>query len=210
MTRIAIADDHALIRRGLADLLDDLDDFTVVVECGSGDDLLRALRDTRVDVVVTDMAMPGPTGLDLIKALKAEHPALPVLVLSAHPEDQYAVRVVRAGAMGYLTKESAEADLVEAIRRVVAGKRFLSQALAESLLDALDAGDDAAPHVGLSDREYQVMRMLASGQTVGDIADELALSVKTVSTYRTRLLQKTGLSNNAEVTRYALKHGLVE
>ena len=210
MTRIAIADDHVLVRRGLAELLREMDDLRVVAECTSGDELLRAVRDERVDVVVMDMNMPGPTGLDLVKSLHAEHPRLPLLVLSAHPEDQYAVRVVRAGAMGYLTKESAEADLVEAIRRVVAGKRFLSQTLAESLLDALDADPEADPHAALSDREYQTMRMLASGMTVGGIAEELALSVKTVSTYRTRLLQKMGMANNAELTRYALENGLVD
>ena len=210
MTRIAIADDHVLVRRGLAELLREMDDLRVVAECASGDELLRAVRDERVDVVVMDMNMPGPTGLDLVKSLHAEHPRLPLLVLSAHPEDQYAVRVVRAGAMGYLTKESAEADLVEAIRRVVAGKRFLSQTLAESLLDALDADPEADPHAALSDREYQTMRMLASGMTVGGIAEELALSVKTVSTYRTRLLQKMGMANNAELTRYALENGLVD
>jgi two-component system, NarL family, invasion response regulator UvrY len=157
-----------------------------------------------------DMSMPGPSGLDLVKSIRAEFPKLPLLVLSAHPEDQYAVRVVRAGAMGYLTKESAEADLVEAIRRVASGKRFLTRALAEALLDALDADPDADPHAALSDREYQVLRLLASGLTVGGIAERLSLSVKTVSTYRARLLQKMGMSNNAELTRYALENGLVD
>ena len=208
MTRVAIADDHALVRRGLVELLSETGDLDVVGEAASGDELLALVRDTRVDVAVVDMNMPGPGGLDLVKSLQAEHPALPVLVLSAHPEDQYAVRVVRAGARGYLTKESAEADLVEAIRRVAAGKRFLTPALAEALLDALDADSDAAPHTALSDREFQVLRLLASGLTVGGIADRLSLSVKTVSTYRTRLLQKMGMSNNAELTRYAIEHGL--
>ena len=210
MTRVAIADDHALVRRGLAELLREMDDLDVVAEAESGDALVRAVRDTAVDVVVMDMNMPGPTGLDLVKSLHAEFPDLPLLVLSAHPEDQYAVRVVRAGALGYLTKESAEADLVEAVRRVSQGKRFLTRALAEALLDALDADPDAMPHAALSDREYQVLRLLASGRTVGRIADDLALSVKTVSTYRARLLEKMGMSNNAELTRYALEHGVVD
>ena len=215
MTRIAIADDHALVRRGLAELLDETDDLRVVAQADDGGDLLRALRDARehgraADVVVMDMNMPPPSGLDLVKSLRAEFPETPVLVLSAHPEDQYAVRVVRAGAMGYLTKEAAEADLVAAIRRLASGKRFLTQALAESLLDALDTDPDAEPHAALSDREFQVLRMLASGHTVGGIAERLALSVKTVSTYRTRLLQKMGMTNNAEITRYALEHKLVE
>ena len=210
MTRVAIADDHALVRRGLAELLREMDDLDVVAEAESGDALVRAVRDTAVDVVVMDMNMPGPTGLDLVKSLHAEFPDLPLLVLSAHPEDQYAVRVVRAGALGYLTKESAEADLVEAVRRVSQGKRFLTRALAEALLDALDADPDAMPHAALSDREYQVLRLLASGRTVGGIADDLALSVKTVSTYRARLLEKMGMSNNAELTRYALENDLVD
>ena len=210
MTRIVIADDHVLVRRGLAELLREMDDFRVVGEASSGDELLRLVRDERVDVVVMDMSMPGPSGLDLVKSIKAEFPKLPILVLSAHPEDQYAVRVVRAGAMGYLTKESAEADLVEAVRRVASGKRYLTQNLAASLLDALDADPDEDPHAALSDREYQVLRLIASGMTVGGIAEQLSLSVKTVSTYRSRLLQKMGMSNNSEITRYALENGLVD
>ena len=210
MTRIVIADDHVLVRRGLAELLREMDDFRVVGEAASGDDLLRIVRDERVDVVVMDMNMPGPSGLDLVKSLRAEFPKLPLLVLSAHPEDQYAVRVVRAGAMGYLTKESAEADLVDAVRRVAGGKRYLTQTLAASLLDALDVDPDEDPHAALSDREYQVLRLIASGMTVGGIAEHLSLSVKTVSTYRSRLLQKMGMSNNAEITRYALENGLVD
>lgn len=192
------------------ELLREMDDMHVAGEAGSGDDLLRIVRDERVDVVVMDMNMPGPSGLDLVKSLRAEFPKLPILVLSAHPEDQYAVRVVRAGAMGYLTKESAEQDLVDAVRRVSAGKRYLTQTLAASLLDALDVDPDEDPHVALSDREYQVLRLIASGMTVGGIAEHLSLSVKTVSTYRSRLLQKMGMSNNAEITRYALENGLVE
>ena len=210
MIRVAIADDHALVRRGFAELVREMPDLQVVGEAASGGDLLSMLREERVDVVVMDMNMPGPSGLDLVKSIRAEFPKLPLLVLSAHPEDQYAVRVVRAGAMGYLTKESAEADLVEAIRRVASGKRFLTRALAEALLDALDADPDADPHAALSDREYQVLRLLASGLTVGGIAERLSLSVKTVSTYRARLLQKMGMSNNAELTRYALENGLVD
>ena len=210
MTRIAIADDHVLVRRRLAELLREMDDFRVVGEASSGDELLRLLREDRVDVIVMDMNMPGPSGLDLVKSIRAEFPRLPILVLSAHPEDQYAVRVVRAGAMGYLTKESAEADLVVAVRRVASGKRYLTQTLAASLLDALDTNPDEDPHAALSDREYQVLRLIASGMTVGGIAEHLSLSVKTVSTYRSRLLQKMGMSNNSEITRYALENGLVE
>lgn len=210
MTRIAIADDHVLVRRGLADLLREIDDLRVVGEASSGDELLRLVRDTAVDVAIVDMIMPGPSGLDLVKSLVAEFPTLAVLVLSVHPEDQYAVRVVRAGARGYLTKESAEAELVAAVRRVAAGERYLTQGLAESLLRALDSDPNADPHASLSDREYQVLKLLASGMTVGHIGDHLSLSVKTVSTYRSRLLQKMGMTNNAELTRYALEHRIVE
>ena len=210
MTRIAIADDHTMVRRGLADLLNDTVDVEVVLEAESGDELVRGVRETPVDVILTDMSMPGTNGLDLIKTLRAEHPGIGILVLSAHPEDQYAVRVVRAGASGYLTKGSAEDELVEAVRRVASGRRYLTQALAESLLDALDTDPDADPHAALSDREFQVMRMLASGLTVGGIGEELSLSVKTISTYRARLLEKMGMSSNAEITRYALENGLVD
>ncbi len=210
MTRIAIADDHVLVRRGLAELLREMDDLDVVAEAASGEELLRALRDTEVDVVVMDMNMPGPSGLDLVKSILSEFRAMPILVLSAHPEDQYAVRVVRAGAKGYLTKESAEAELVAAIERVTSGQRYLSQTLAESLLQALDAGPDDEPHATLSDREYQVLRLLASGMTASAIGEHLSLSVKTISTYRSRLLQKMGMANNAELTRYALENGLVD
>ena len=209
-TRVIIADDHALVRRGFAELLREMSDLEVVGEAASGDELLALVRERPADVVVMDMNMPGPSGLDLVKSLKAERPGLPLLVLSAHPEDQYAVRVVRAGAMGYLTKASAEADLVDAVRRVAEGKRFLTRTLAEALLDALDANAEEVPHAALSDREYQVLRLLASGNTVGGIAEQLSLSVKTISTYRARLLQKMGMSNNAELTRYALENDLVD
>ncbi len=209
MIRVVIADDHALVRRGFSEVVRETPGLEVVGQVASGDELLAYVRDHRVDVVVMDMNMPGPGGLDLVKSLKAEFPSLPLLVLSAHPEDQYAVRVVRAGALGYLTKESAEADLVDAIRRVAQGKRFLTRTLAESLLDALDFDPDGMPHAALSDREYQVLRLLASGMTVGGIAERLSLSVKTISTYRTRLLQKMGMSNNSELTRYALENDLV-
>ena len=209
MIRVAIADDHALVRRGLADLLRDTPDLDVTGEAGSGDETLALLRSQRVDVLVLDLNMPPPSGLDLIKGIRAEFEALPVLVLSAHPEDQYAVRVVRAGAAGYLTKDAAEAELVAAVRRVAGGQRYLTPVLAEALLDALDT-DGAPPHTALSDREYQVLRLLASGKPVSAVAEQLSLSVKTVSTYRTRMLKKMGMANNAELTRYALEQGLVD
>jgi DNA-binding NarL/FixJ family response regulator len=210
MIRVSIADDHAVVRRGLVEILRDTPDIEVLDDAASGDEVLAALRQRQADVAVLDLRMPGPSGLDLIKHLRAEFPALRILILSANPEDQYAVRVVRAGAHGYLTKESAEADLVRAVRRVAGGKRFLTQGMAEALLDQLDADPDAVPHAHLSDREFQVMRMIASGLPVGAIAERLALSVKTISTYRSRLLQKMGFENNAEITRYAIERGLDE
>ncbi|HEX8297861.1 MAG TPA: response regulator transcription factor [Rubricoccaceae bacterium] len=209
MTRVVIADDHTVVRRGLAEVISDAVDLAVVGEAASGDALLGLLRGGTPDVIVLDLSMPGPSGLDLVKQLRAEYPSLPLLVLSMHPEDQYAVRVLRAGAAGYLTKEAAERDLVQAIRRVAAGGRYLTPVLAESLLAHFDSDPGAAPHASLSDREFQVLRLLASGKPVSTIGEELALSVKTVSTYRARLLQKMGLKNNAELTRYAIENGLI-
>jgi two-component system, NarL family, invasion response regulator UvrY len=210
MTRVVIADDHTVVRRGLADVITEAMDLEVAGEAASGDDLLALLRQGVPDIVVLDLNMPGLSGLDLIKQLRAEFPELPLLVLSMHPEDQYAVRVLRAGVSGYLTKETAETDLVTAIRRVASGGRYLTPVMAEALLSHLDTPSAEAPHLALSDREFQVLRLIASGKPVGVISDELALSVKTVSTYRTRLLQKLGLKNNAELMRYALDNGLVD
>jgi DNA-binding NarL/FixJ family response regulator len=207
--RVVVADDHAVVRRGLAEVLSETADLAVAGDVASGEELLRLLRLAPADVVVLDLSMPGLSGLDLVKALRAEFPALPLLVLSMHPEDQYAVRVLRAGAAGYLTKEAAERELVQAVRRVAAGGRYLTPAMAEALLTHLDADPAADPHAALSDREYQVLRLLASGKPVSAIGEELALSVKTVSTYRARLLKKMGMKNNAELTRYAVEHGLV-
>ena len=210
MIRVSIADDHAVVRRGLAEILRQTDDIEVLAETADGDALLDSLRERSPDVVVMDLRMPGPSGLDLVKHLRAEFPRLKVLVLSANPEDQYAVRIVRAGASGYLTKESAEAELVSAVRRVAGGKKFLTPGMAEALLDQLDSDPDEAPHAQLSDREFQVMRLIASGLPVSAVAEKLSLSVKTISTYRTRLLQKMGMANNAEITRYAIEQGLVD
>ncbi|MEL6610973.1 MAG: response regulator transcription factor [Bacteroidota bacterium] len=210
MIRVHIADDHAIVRRGLVDIINEAIDLSVSGEAADGNTLIALLRETGCDVVVLDLSMPGVSGLDLIKHLKGEYPKLPLLVLSAHPEDQYAVRVLRAGASGYLTKESALSDLVRAIRRVASGGRYVTPALAETLLTHLDSEPGQALHEGLSDREYQVLCRIASGKQVSEIADELTLSVKTISTYRSRMLQKMGMKSNAELTRYAIKNGLVD
>lgn len=209
MTTVVIADDHPVVRRGLAALIDDTVDLRVVAQAGSGEELVSLLRARPADVAVLDLDMPGLAGLDLIKHLRAEFPAMPLLVLSIYPEAQYAVRSLRAGAAGYLSKEGAEKEVVQAIRRVASGGRYVTAAAAEALLAHIDRDPDKPPHQSLSDREFQVLRLLASGQPVSAIADELALSVKTVSTYRARLLQKMGMKNNAELTRYAIQQGIV-
>jgi DNA-binding NarL/FixJ family response regulator len=209
MIRLLIADDHAVVRRGLKEILTAESDMVLVGEARSGPELLALARKERVDVVVLDITMPGRSGLEVLKELRQELPRVRILVLSMHPEDQYAVRALRAGAAGYLTKESAPDELVKAIRRIVAGGRYVSASLAEHLALGLSDEAERSPHERLSDREYQVLCLLASGKSVSDVAEELALSVKTVSTYRARILEKMNLKNNAELTRYAIENHLV-
>lgn len=213
MIRVLVADDHAVVRRGLVQILTEAPGIDVAAEAADGLDTLARVRagagGRPFDVAVVDLSMPGPSGLETLKALRAEHPRLAVLILSAHPESQYAVRAMKAGAAGYLTKEAAPDELVAAVRRAAAGGRYVSPGVADALLGAL--GDAAeAPHAALSDREFDVMRRLAAGEAVGAVAESLALSVKTVSTYRTRVLAKLGLGSNAELARYAVEHGLIE
>jgi two-component system invasion response regulator UvrY len=184
--------------------------MAVTAEAGDGHEALKVIKEEPCDVVLLDITMPSKSGLDVLKQLHAESPRLPVLVLSMHAEDQYAVRVLRAGAAGYLTKESAPAKLVQAIRKVVRGGKYVSSTLAEKLVYDLDGDTTKAAHEILSDREYQVLCMIASGKTVTEIGEELALSVKTISTYRVRILEKLNMKNNAELTRYAIKEGLVD
>lgn len=209
MIRVLIADDHAVVRKGLAQIVSETLDIQVAAEAASGPDVLDLTRQKAFDAVVLDLSMPGQSGLDTLKQLKAEHPALPVLVLSMHAEDQYAIRVLKAGAAGYLTKESAPDELVKAIRRVAGGGKYMSPEVAESLLFHLEADTEGPLHATLSDREFQVMRLLASGKTVSEIADQLALSVKTISTYRARVLEKMNMRSNAELTHYAIKNDLI-
>jgi DNA-binding NarL/FixJ family response regulator len=184
--------------------------MAVTAEAGDGHEALKVIQSEPCDVVLLDITMPNKSGLDVLKQLHSEAPRLPVLVLSMHAEDQYAVRVLRAGAAGYLTKESAPAKLVQAIRKVVRGGKYVSTTLAEKLVYDLHSDSSKAAHEILSDREYQVLCMIASGKTVTMIAEELALSVKTISTYRVRILEKLNMRNNAELTRYAIKEGLVD
>jgi two-component system, NarL family, invasion response regulator UvrY len=210
MIKVCVVDDHAVVREGLKRIIAENPGMAVTSEAGDGVEALRILQTEPCDIVLLDITMPNKNGLDVLKQIHAETPRLPVLVLSMHAEDQYAVRVLRAGASGYLTKESAPAKLVQAIRKVVRGGKYVSTTLAEKLVFDLDARSAKAPHEVLSDREYQVLCMIASGKTVTIIAEELALSVKTVSTYRVRILEKLNMKNNAELTRYAIKEGLVD
>ena len=211
MINVVVVDDHAVVREGLKRIIaEGGTGMTVSGEAADGFEAMQVLKSKPCDVVLLDITMPNKSGLDVLKELHSESPRLPVLVLSMHPEDQYAVRVLRAGAAGYVTKESAPAKLVQAIKKVVRGGKYVSPTLAEKLVFDLGAETDKAPHEILSDREYQVLCMIASGKTVTNIADELSLSVKTISTYRVRILEKLKMNNNAEITRYAIKEGLVD
>jgi len=207
--RVLIADDHAIVRQGLKAILADTEDLVVTGEAENGVRALQLIRDGDYDVVLMDVNMPDRNGIDTLKLVKKEFPKLPVLMLSMHPEEQYAIRALKAGASGYLSKQSAPDLLVTAIRQVASGKKYVSATLAEQLAEAITE-DDRPPHERLSDREYQTLCMIASGKTLTQIGEELNLSVKTVSVYRARLLEKMKLKNNAELTHYGLKHGLVE
>jgi len=210
MIRVAIADDHAVVRQGLRHIIGETPELSLVGEAATGAETLELARTVECDVLVLDMSMPGPGGLDILRELRALRPGLAILVLSMYPEDQFAVRLLRGGADGYLNKESAPDELVGAIRKVATGGKYVSAALAEKLAQALHTGGDALPHESLSDREFQVLRLIAAGRTASEIAAQLSLSVKTISTYRARLLAKMNMSTNADLMRYALDHGLVE
>ena len=207
--RILIVDDHPIVRQGLKNTLEAEAGIGAIGEAATSQEAIELVRHQPWDAVVLDIGLPGRGGLEVLKDVRREAPRLPVLILSMHPEDQYAVRAVRAGASGYLTKEAATEQLVDAIRRIVAGQRYISPHLADRL--AVEVARDASrpPHDLLSDREFEVLRLIASGQTVGDIAERLALSVKTVSTYRARILEKMHLKNNAELMQYVLTNGLL-
>jgi DNA-binding NarL/FixJ family response regulator len=209
MIRILIADDHPVVIQGLKQILADEPDMEVAGEAANGSELLEKVRREPWDIVLLDITMPGRGGIEVLKDVRRERGKLPVLVLSMHPEDQFGLRVLKAGASGYLTKDSAPEELVKAIRKVCDGGKYISQLLAEQLAIHLDTSEPGPPHESLSDREYQVMCLIASGKRVGDIAKDLALSVKTISTYRLRILEKMDLKTNADLTRYALERGLI-
>ena len=210
MIRVVLADDHRMVRTGLKEILADTGDIEVVGEATNGQEVMARVREVPFDLLVLDMSMPGRSGIELIKLVRAEKPRLKVLILSMHEESQYAVRAIRAGASGYLTKESASRQLVEAIRKVAAGGAFISAEVAQQL--ALGAMPDVKgpPHTALSDREFQIFRMIADGLSVSDIAARLNLSVKTVSTHKANILQKMNMGSQAELIRYAITHRLVD
>ena len=210
MVRVVIADDHTIVREGLKQLLLAAGSFEIAGEARDGFEVLKIAREKEFDVLLLDLSMPGKSGMDLIKQVKSERPRLRVLVLSMHQEHQYAVRAIKAGASGYLTKDSASTQLVSAIEKVASGGAFISAEVAEQLALGAMPQTEGPPHASLSDREYQVFRMLVSGKAVSEIANELNLSVKTVSTHKARLMEKMGIENQAELVRYAMKHRLVD
>ena len=208
MINVIIADDHPVVRAGMKQILLEAGDVLAVAETGSGEALIKEVQENDYDVVLLDITMPGIGGLETLKRLKALKPELPVLMLSVHSEDQFALRTMKAGAAGYLTKESAPAELVKAIRQVVGGRSYISPEFAEKLATELHQGINRLPHERLSDREMQVLCMMAAGRTASGIAAALNLSVKTVSTYRARIIEKTGMATNAELIAYAVKNNL--
>jgi two-component system invasion response regulator UvrY len=207
--KIFLADDHTMFRDGVKQVLSITPGFSVVGEASTASELLEKLQHSKCDIVVLDISMPGRSGIDVLKQLKQIYPYIHVLVLSMHPEDQYASRAIKAGASGYLTKNKATLELIEALRRVASGRKYISSDVAEQLAIDLERNIDKPLHQRLTDREYQVMCMIGSGKTVKQIAEELALSISSVSTLRARTLKKLGMRTNAEITHYAIKHDLV-
>ena len=207
--RVYIVDDHAIVREGLKQILADTTDLIVAGDADTGHEAIKLARQSGYDVLLLDISMPDRSGIEILKQIKKEVPEIIVLILSMHREDQYAIRSLKAGAAGYLNKQSAPDELVGAIRSVVAGRKYISGDLAQALADQVSGNHQGSPHETLSDREYQTLTMIASGKCVSDIGKELNLSVKTVSMYRARLLQKMKLKNNAELMHYAMKNKLV-
>lgn len=207
---VLIADDHAIVREGLKQILADTGDIAVAGEAENGLEAIKLVRQGKGDVLLLDISLPDRNGIEVLKQVRKEIPDVVVLILTMHREDQYAIRSLKAGAAGYLNKQSAPAELVNAIRQVAGGRKYVSAALAQELANQINEEREVPPHETLSDREFQTLTMIASGKTVSDIAQELALSVKTISMYRSRLLQKMKLRHNAELTHYAIKHGLLD
>ncbi|MBI5918492.1 MAG: response regulator transcription factor [Nitrosomonadales bacterium] len=210
MIKILVVDDHAILRKGLTQILDDTTDLKVTGEAENGMQAIKMVQDNQYDLVLLDISMPDKHGIDVLKHIKLIHPTLPVLMLSMHAEDQYALRSIKTGAAGYLNKQSAPAQLVTACRQVAAGKRYISTELAEQLANGLAQGYQELAHQKLSNREYQTLCLMASGNTLTEIAETMSLSVKTVSVYRARLLEKMNLKNNAEAIHYAISNHLLD
>jgi len=210
MSKVLIADDHTLVRKGLRQILLESGAVKVADEAKDGKETIAKVSANPYDVVLLDISFPGRSGIEVLKQVKSIRPKLPVLILSMHPEEQYAVRALRAGAAGYLTKESAPDELIEAIQKVAKGGKYITASLADKLAEEIGEPSEELPHERLSDREYQVMCMIASGKTVKEIGRELNLSVKTISTHRARILQKMNMKNSAQLTHYAIKYKLVD
>ena len=210
MIRVLIADDHDIVREGMKRVFARTPDIEVAGEASTGQEALELVWHNSYDVVILDISLPGRNGLEILKQIKGHQPKLPVLILSMYPEEQYAVRVLRAGAAGYLTKESDKGELIDAIRRIAQGKKYITPALAERLAAELESASEKAPHEKLTDREYHLLCLIANGKGSREIAEELSLSVKTVSTHRARILEKMGMKSNAELTHYAIQNSLVD
>lgn len=210
MIKVIIVDDHSVVRKGLRQIIEETNDIVVADEASSGYELLERIREKNYDVVMLDISMPGKDGLDTLKEIKYFKPDIKVLMFTVYPEEQYAVRVLKAGAYGYINKESEPEEIIGAIRKVSQGRKYVSPELAELLASNIGASSETAKHETLSDREFQVMCMIASGKTVREIAEELSLSINTISTYRIRILEKMNMKSNAELTHYAIKNNLVE
>ncbi|HQW92035.1 MAG TPA: response regulator transcription factor [Ferruginibacter sp.] len=209
MLRILIADDHHVVRKGLRQIL--LDEFptSVIEDVADAEELIKKVMHAKWDVVISDLSMPGRSGLDALQQIKLSYPDLPVLILSIHPEEQYALRALKSGASGYLSKDAAPDELVKAVKKVMLGKKYISQAIAEKLANSFSSESLLSPHENLSDREFDVMKLLANGQSVSEIAERLSLSVTTVSTYRARVMVKMHLKSNSDLTRYAIEYKLI-
>lgn len=209
MIRVLIADDHTVVRRGLRQILLEGFPTAVIEEVPDAEELVKRVMHTEWDVIISDLSMPGRSGLDALQQIKQSHPKLPVLILSIHPEEHYALRVLKAGASGYLSKDSAPDELVTAVKKVLLGKKYITDSIAEKLASVLDKDSNKSPHEILSDREFSVLKLLAAGKSVSEIAESLFLSVTTVSTYRSRIMQKMDMKSNADLTLYAVEHKLL-
>ncbi len=209
MLRFLIADDHAVVRKGLKQILQDAFPSALIEEVADAEELLKKVNKEEWDAVISDISMPGRSGLDVLQQIRQSHPKLPILILSMHHEDQYAIRVLKAGASGYLNKDSAPEDLVKAVNHVLLGKKYITSSIAEKLVTAVDQDGKKLTHEYLSDREFEVLKLLASGKSVSDISELISLSVSTISTYRARIMTKLSLRTNADLTLYSFEHKLI-